>query len=394
MFTYETFAVQRSAREPLLLWMREALEASGCRILCASEPDRAPFRITFETQMGERLGIVAYVYLANSKPTKNRPIDEHRFQVKYGSKNARLHEIWQDPFELYTTLFLGINPDTGFFVAADPVLHNPTRFFISIEFKEQSVREILETGWTSWERTKQSRRSDEPVEVLVGGSRESFLRLVRFERAAKGLDPGHRQLLADKLGEQPAFLKQRLVAETTRRIRRAIPHAIVDEFGLAEGEIFDLIESAPRLKMAVRGWVAEVHLEKELKAIPGVEDCVRLEEEGGADIRLRYRGSRPLQIECKNVLRKRLIDGTIRLDFQRTRASKEDPCSRFYAPADFDLVAACLHSCTETWEFRYALTQQLEPHSKCPGKLSNLVRLDSRWIAEAASALRTVAGTT
>ena len=116
-----------------------------------------------------------------------------------------------------------------------------------------------------------------------------------------------------------------------------------------------------------------------------------LEEEGGADIRLRYKGSRPLEIECKNVLRQRLEDGTIRLDFQRTRTSKEDPCSRFYAPTDFDLVAACLHSCTESWEFRYSLTRELEPHKKCPGKLSNLVRIDDRWIADAARVLRAAA---
>ncbi len=390
MFTYETFSVQRKAREPLLRWMLEALEASGCRILRSSEPNEAPFRITFETQMGERLGIVAYAYLANSKPTRNRPLDEHRFQVKYGSEDGLLHDLWQDPYELYTTLLVGINPDAGFFVAADPVLHSPTRFFISIEFKEQQVREVLDTGWASWERTKQG-RSDEPVEVLVGGNSESFLRLVRFERAAKGLDPGHRQLLAEKLGEQPAFLSQRFLAQTTRRIATVIPHALADEFGLAGGEIFDMIQSAPRLKMAVRGWVAEVHLERQLKAVPGVEDCSRIEEEGGADIRLRYRGSRPLEIECKNVLRQRLADGTIRLDFQRTRASKEDPCSRFYSSTDFDLVAACLHSCTETWEFRYALTPQLDPHKKCPGKLSNLVRLDTRWIDEVARALRTAA---
>ena len=125
--------------------------------------------------------------------------------------------------------------------------------------------------------------------------------------------------------------------------------------------------------------------------MPGVEDCVRIEEEGGADLRLRYRGSRLLEVECKNVLRQRMADGTIRLDFQRTRASKGDPCSRFYAPEDFDLVAACLHSCTEEWEFRYAPTRGLDPHKNCPGKLSNLVRIDQRWIEDAARVLETVA---
>ena len=118
-----------------------------------------------------------------------------------------------------------------------------------------------------------------------------------------------------------------------------------------------------------------------------MEECQRLEQEGGADIQLRYRGSRPLLVECKNVLRQRTQDGTIRVDFQRTRASKEDPCSRYYSESDFDLLAACLHSCTESWEFRYATTSQLDPHAHCAGKLSHLVRLDGRWTEDAERAL-------
>lgn len=372
--------------------MLEALELSGCRIIRFSEPNRAPFRLTFETPLGERMGIVAYAFLASSKLTKNRPPDEHRFQIKYGSKDGLLHELFQDPFELYTTLFFGINLDQDFFVAADPVLHSPTRFFISLEFKEREVQAILDQGWASWERVKRDRRQNEyPREVLVGGTKKHFLRLIRFERTGKGLDPGHRQLLAEKLAEQPALYSEDWLTKATRVSEASVPHAMVEEFELSRDEILDLIQSAPRLKMAVRGWVAEAHLQQQLSDVPGVEECVRVEEEGGADIRLRYRGSRPIEVECKNVLRKPLADGTIRLDFQRTRASKEDPCSRFYTSTDFDLVAACLHSCTETWEFRYALTRSLDPHRNCPGKLSNLVRIDNRWSQEAAKVLTAAA---
>ena len=391
MLDYPTFSVQRRAREPLVRWMLEALAGAGCTILHHTEPDRAPFRITFETPMGERLGIVAYAFLANSKETRNRPLDEHRFQVKYGTDDKVLHRVWQDPFELYTTLFFGINLEHDFFVAADPVLHSPTRFFISIEFKEHHAREILKRGWTAWERSRVVRGIDEPVEVLVGGRKEHFLRLIRFERAAKALDPGHRQFLAEKMAERPALRGVDLVGKVTRQVQRAVPHAMAEELQLSQEQILDLIQSAPRLKMAVRGWVAEAHLETALRQVPGVEDCERLEVEGAADIRLRYLGSRPLEIECKNVLRQRMADGTLKVDFQRTRASKGDPCTRFYAPEDFDLVAACLHSCTEEWEFRYSLTRELDPHKKCPGKLSNLVRIDARWLEDAAQALRRAA---
>jgi hypothetical protein len=392
VLSYETFSVSRKDRGPLVEWILDALRLSGCRILHSPDPNQAPFRLTFETPMGERIGIVAYAFLANSKLTRNRPPDEHRFQIKYGSRDGLLHELWQDPFELYTTLFLGINLNQDFFVAADPVLHSPTRFFISLEFKDQDVQAILDQGWASWERVKRDRRHNEyPREVLVGGTKRHFLRLIRLERAGKGLDPGHRQLLAEKLAEQAAIFSEDRVSQAAKAAEAAAPHRVAEEFELSHHEILDLIQSAPRLKMAVRGWVAEAHLQRQLSTVPGVEECVRVEEEGGADIRLRYRGSRPIEVECKNVLRRPLADGTIHLDFQRTRASKEDPCSRFYASTDFDLVAACLHSCTEIWEFRYALTRSLDPHKNCPGKLSNLVRIDHRWSQEASKVLTAVA---
>src|SRR5687768_1216793 len=100
--------------------MEEALRSQGCRIIRSSPPTQAPFKITFETPQGERLGIVAYACLATFTPTKNRPADEHSFQLKYGTKDGELHELWQDPYGLYTTLLVGINPQQGFFVAADP----------------------------------------------------------------------------------------------------------------------------------------------------------------------------------------------------------------------------------------------------------------------------------
>ena len=83
-----------------------------------------------------------------------------------------------------------------------------------------------------------------------------------------------------------------------------------------------------------------------------------------------------------------MADGRIRVDFQKTRASKDDPCSRYYKPEEFDLVAACMHAVTERWEFRYALPRSLDPHPKCKGRLSQNVRLDKRWTDDAAQMLR------
>ena len=194
---YQTYRVLARDRQPLVDFIVEAMRGAGCRMLHIPPANVAPFRFTFETPAGERLGIIAYAFLANSKETKNRPKDEHRFQVKYGSKgDGKQQPIFHDPYSLYTTLFLGINPEQGFFVAADPWLHNPTKFFISIEFKEDEAGAVLKNGWSAWERDRRS-GSDEPIEVLVGGTAEHFLRYVYFERDALREDQGHRHWLAE-----------------------------------------------------------------------------------------------------------------------------------------------------------------------------------------------------
>jgi hypothetical protein len=76
-----TYAVQPAARRPLIDFMVRVVRAAGCRVLFASNADRAPFVITFETREGERLGIVPYAFLATRTPTKNRPHDERSFST-------------------------------------------------------------------------------------------------------------------------------------------------------------------------------------------------------------------------------------------------------------------------------------------------------------------------
>ncbi|HET8798561.1 MAG TPA: hypothetical protein VFO89_12785 [Thermoanaerobaculia bacterium] len=376
--TYKTYRVSRHHRQPLLTFITEALEACGCRIIRASDAGTAPFRISFATPEDERMGIVAYAFLANSRLTTNRPVDEYRFQLKYGSKVGGAHEIWQDPYGLYTTLLVGISPSEGFFVGADPVLHNPTKHFISIELKKRNVEAILEAGWTSWERERRS-GSHDPIEVLVGGRPKSFLDYVRFERDAVGEDQGHRQLLAERQKER------RLPSPPIGHGSSPSPeyvHELTRELELTEIEVLDLITRARRLKMAVRGWVAEEHLFRKLRGVRGVTDCERLDIEGGADISLRFEGSDPLVVECKNVLRQTLKDGRPRVDFKRTRTSLSDPCTRYYGIDDFDVVAACTHAVTQRWEYSFNLPRLMDPHRTCRGKLSDKVVIDDRWTSD------------
>ena len=350
----------------------------GCRILHEPNPSQAPFLIAFEAPDGERIGVVAYAFTIGPRTvTKGRPEDERSFQIKYGSKDGELHELFRDPLDLMVTLFLGISPEEEFFVAADPAMHNPTRLFIRLEFKDEHVEAIQDAGWHAWERAHRGPMA-EPAEVLVGGRKDRFLDLVRFERLAEGLPQGERQLLA----ERPALLGASAAsgpAGPQPPLEGIEDHPLIAELELEPGQVLDMIAGARRLKMAVRGWVAEEHLREWLAAVPGVSDCEAPDVEGAPDLRLRWRGGPPLTVECKNVLRKTSAAGVPRLDFQRTRAAKGDPCSRYYAPADFDVLAGCLHAVTERWEFRYIVPPSLAGHAKCPGKLASNVLVDERW---------------
>jgi hypothetical protein len=50
------------------------------------------------------------------------PDDERSFQIKYGSKasyyDSNVHELWQDPLGMFTTLLIGIDPDGGICISA------------------------------------------------------------------------------------------------------------------------------------------------------------------------------------------------------------------------------------------------------------------------------------
>ncbi len=373
-FTWKLYSCSARDKEPLLQFIREALAGRGCTVQQVGPANQAPFHIIVGLPGGERLSVLVYAFLANAKVTKNRPANEHRFQIKYGGDLAGVIDVAIDPLGVTTTIFIGIDLDRKLFVAADPLMNNPSPMSRSTEFKAEHVEGILSDSWLAWERERRdgkttTRRSHELLpdvrtEILVGGRQERLLDLILFERVARGLDPGDRHLVADKFRELPGST-----------VLGRLSHALLDELSIAPEALLDLINSASRLKMAVRGWVAETHLERVLSLTSGVSDCHRIQEEGKPDISLRWKGSMPLLIECKNVLRTPYADGSPKLDFQRTRASKADPCTRYYRPSDFSVVAACLHPVTEKWEFQFAVTKDLPSHGTCAGRIDSNLRV-------------------
>ncbi|MGC2781873.1 MAG: hypothetical protein WA418_40190 [Bradyrhizobium sp.] len=378
-FSWKVYSVSAHDKAPLLQFIREALEARGCTIRHMGSPNRAPFYIVFDLPGGERLSVLAYAFFANAEPTLNRPQDEHRFQIKYGGDLKGVLDVAVDPHGVVTTIFLGIDPARKIFVAADPLLNNPSPMSRSVEFKAAHIAQIEANGWVAWERDRREPKTrdrraaeltDARTELLIGGKPERLLDLILLERIAVGLDPGERHLIADKFN---SLQERRRSSEPT--FLHVASHTLLDELQIEPDALFDLISSATRLKMAVRGWVAETHLEAYLKTVAGVTECMRLQGDGRPDISLRWKGSNPILIECKNVLRTTYAGGIPKLDFQRTRAAKSDPCSRYYTSSDFQIVAACLHPITEHWEFRFALTTELPAHASCRGRIDNNIRV-------------------
>lgn len=353
-----------------------AVEESGGSILSRPDPTSAPYEIKVRTGGGEDIELVCYAFTANKYAQQGRPADEHRFQIKYGSDFTRYHPIYFDPRGRKVTLFFGVHQDIDLFIAVDPVMHDPTWFSSSVEFKTQDLDEATSTGWHGWERDRSDarRKKERPLaslqtEAVIAFRPEYFLRYVAFERAARGLDPGERLLLADRIArnlEQPSHARSLDV------------HPLEIELGLPARDILDIIGGAFRLKVAVRGGVAEHHLGNRLRLQPELSDVRRLDQDGQPDFSVKFQG-RLFRIECKNVLRKAPAGALARVDFQKTRAAMGDKCSRYYSSNQFEVLAACLHPVTESWDFRFCPTSNLAPHPRCKGKLTSRVIVSDSW---------------
>lgn len=378
-----------SGKGPIVDFIAGAIKASGGEVLRKPPPTWAPFEFLVRTPAGERLELICYAFLANKYKQKGRPKDEHRFQIKYGSEFDDYHHLYLADGVGDATLMFGVHLERGVFVAVDPAMHNPTWFSKSVEFKSEQLDQVRRLGWYGWERARVAGgRRKRPLsllscqtEVLVGLSPEHFFRYVQLERAAIALDAGQRLLLTDRMAVVPGPVSTRP------------RHPLEEAMGLSAEEILGVIDGAFRLRVAVRGAVAERHLGKQLSRVPGVHDVEALDEDGAPDFRVYFRGEGPFTIECKNVLR-RMTRGRVKVDFQKTRASKHDPCSRYYSRDDFHVLAACLQPVSEAWDFRFCRTMDLPEHEKCPGRLSHKdVFVDeAHWSDELPGVLERVAG--
>lgn len=168
--------------------------------------------------------------------------------------------------------------------------------------------------------------------------------------------------------------------------KRALPdepqgrHVLEDQFALTSEQILDIIGGRNRLAVAVRGGVAEHHLEQYLRSNPTVTYVERLDVDAMHDFNVVSTLGRELRIECKNASPKISARGDFKVEVQKTRASKGDPASRFYAADAFDVVAACLFSATGRWEFRFGRTSAMQRHKTFPDRLAPIQTITSEWV--------------
>lgn len=364
-----------SGRSDIRDFLIDAIERSGGRVLHASPAGRGPVFIGAQAEHEDVIGLMCYGFRCNAPPIGGRAADEHRVQVRYGGEGtwATNHAVGHDVAQVDITLVLGAHLDRDLFIGLDPLRYNPLPFGISVEFKDEHVDAIQASGWHVWERENLAgRRREVPrardgLETVVGFAPERLLDYARLERRATalGLDPP---------------LRFRAATAVSQRRTHDTLHALEQEFGLPAAEILNIITERTRLKVAVKGGVAERHLESFLKALGPVSDVIRIDADGRPDFRVRLLSGREITIECKNVSPKTYADGTAKVEVQKTRATQGDPAGRLYRPSQFDVVAACLFAVTGGWEFRFCRAKDLTRSEEHPQRIAPLQRVDERWI--------------
>ena len=154
-----------------------------------------------------------------------------------------------------------------------------------------------------------------------------------------------------------------------------MPHPLEVQYDLTATELLDAIDRRFRLKVAIEGAVAEVHFARKLRVATQegwLADHIELDADGMHDFDVVTVGGQVLRVEVKTVRN----DPPPRVELQKTRNARDDPTSRLYDRAKFDVVAVCMGRQTGVWsEFRYALARELPGHKKHASKLQIMNRI-------------------
>lgn len=359
-------------------FLLHAVEQSGARVVSATDHRLAPVFVGATTAADERLGMLIYPFRSTTRVTNQRPADESRTQVRLGSEATwtEEHHVAFDPASVDITMVLGCHLESGVLIGFDPIAYDPLPMGSSIWVKDAEIARAADVGWHPLTKETRSgvKRSDaraDGLETLVLFTPDRLIDYAYLDRRSidLGLDP-------------PLRYRAALAVAKPAGGDGGTLHALEAQFGLSGAEILDIIAGRSRLNVAVRGGVAEHHLQKALDASPHVVSAVRLDQDGEPDFDVELTDGRRIRIECKNASPTRYANGDDRVEVQKTRASKGDPASRFYEASHFDLVAACLFSTTGEWVFKFQESTRLERHATFGDRLAPLQRVDFAWHAD------------
>ena len=373
-------------RQDIHEFLVRAVERAGGQVLFASPANRAPLYLGVETAAGDRLGLLIYHFRMKDKLIFNRPADEVRGQMRYGgdaSWHEEEHFVGQDVAGVDITLMLGVHVEGDVLLGLQPSIYNPMPLGISFYAKAEKLDLARAQSWAVWEHeTKPGKRRTEArsagLETMIAFTPERLLDYALLERRATDL----------KLDQPLRFSMAQDVTDQRLANEGAASglHELEQEFSLSSREIIDIIAGRGRLKVAVRGGVAEHHLERTLRADPAVNTVERLDQDALHDFDVTMRDGRLLRVECKNASPERYASGDFKVETQKTRASKNDPASRFYRVDQFDVIAACLYSPTREWAFRYQLTDRLARHATFADRLAAMQPVTGTWSPTLAAA--------
>ena len=269
----EIYRVQ--GRSDLHDFLVNAVEAAGGRVLYASDPSRAPVYLGVQLDSDERIGMLVYPFRITRNTIKNRPDNEVRGQLRYGSEDSwkREHPVGRDVAGVDVTMIIGIDIANRVLLGLDANLWDPLPMGISFYAKDADIEQAKDSGWHVWEKvnrggTKRSEaRSPTNLETVVAFTPDRLIDYARLERRATALrlDPPLRFAAASAMADRV------LPDEPQRR------HVLEEQFALTSEQILDIIGGRNRLSVAVRGGVAEFHLEQQLVGAAGIASVQRLD---------------------------------------------------------------------------------------------------------------------
>jgi hypothetical protein len=188
-------------------------------------------------------------------------------------------------------------------------------------------------------------------------------------------------------------------------------HDLEKRYGLTATELLDAVENRFRLRTALEGAVAEVQMERKIKALVGtiIERYEAHDLDGYADFSIWLPGrAAAIRAECKSVRGSSKPDGSdyrvkgvtvaYKVETQKTRAAKGDPTSRNYDFDQFEILGVCLGKKTGHWsDMLFIKTEDLKRHDVHAKKLAVFQRVplpDAAvavpWYSELADLLRTM----